>query len=750
MRMHRLLLQGGMGLWLILSVAAGAQTGNGTTGAANGQVQRLKPAPAGGRLKVGVALEGGGALGLAHIGVLRELEKQHIPIDYLAGTSMGGLVGGLYALGKSPDELEALVKKQDWDIIIGGQGKYEDLSYRRKEDAQAYPNSIDLGLKKGLSLPPGLNSGQGVSALIDRETLAYAHSGSFNDFPTPFRCVATNLVTAQPKVFDRGSIAQALRSTMSIPGVFAPVRDGNNVYVDGGLLGNLPTDVVRAMGADIVIAVHLETTPADPSQLQSLFNVLGQSITAVIHANELRGLADADLIISVNLAEFNGMQYDKAQQIIVRGEEAADAKAHVLAPYAMQDAEWNAFMEQRKSREKESVPVPTFVEVRGTGANEMQELETYLKPLAGKPLDPAATDELLNRLTATGRYDSADYWLAEEDGRAGLIVNMHEKTYAPPFLRLGFELDGSEPDFVTFTQSARITMMDIAGYRSEWRTDLNFGNTYGIYSELFRPFTPFGHWFAAPNVNAYDRGVQFFQKNKVVAFYRLDTADAGMDVGYQFSRFTEFRAGYSGGYSSAKLNLGTPDFLSIAGRIGDTHLKLHMDHTNDPIVPTQGFSVTSNFHWYDAYPGSSNGMPAMDMKLLAAWPVWAKGSVLGTAEGGSTFGFVNTGTPLYYLGAPTRLSAYGTNELYGNQYYLFRAGYLHDLFTLPPFVGKKVYAAGVYEIAKMYDFRLTESGFPNDFEAGVLAETALGPLFVGASLGDSGHHKWFFQVGKTF
>jgi NTE family protein len=713
--------------------------------------QAVNPQAARGtRLKIGVALEGGGALGLAHIGVLQSLEDHHIPIDYLAGTSMGGLVGGLYALGKSPKELEEIVRKQDWDFIIAGQTNYGDLSYRRKEDARAYPNWLELGLKKGLSLPSGLNSGQGVSTLIDQETLAYAHSGSFDDFPIPFRCVATNLVTAQPKVFDHGSIARALRATMSIPGLFAPVREGDDLYVDGGLLGNLPSDVVRKMGADIVIAVHLDITPVDPEQIQSMFSVLGQSIEAVIHANELRGMANADLIINVDLRDFTAMQYDRARTIIARGKSTADAKSRVLAPYMLNDDDWNAYLAERKRREKILVPVPTFVEVRGTSPEATKELQTTLQPLVGKPVDAAKTGSILNQITGTGRYDSADYWLADEQGETGLIINMHEKSYAPPILRLGFELDGSEPSYVTFTQSGRITFLDIAGYRSEWRTDINLGNTYGLSSELWRPFTPLGKWFVAPHIEVFDQGVRLFQKDKAVAFYRVNNAVGGADLGYQFSRFTELRGGYDLGYAKDNLNLGTPNFSSIEGRFGDTHITFNTDHTDDPIVPSKGYRIAWNFHWYDAYPGASNTLPAMGAYLQRFHPVWRKGSIFGAAEGGTSFGFSNIGTPLYFLGGPTRLSAYGTNELYGNQYYLFRAGYLHDLITLPPCLGKKVYLVGDYEFGKMYGVSTPESGFPNDVAAGILAETALGPFFIGGSFGDSGHHKWFFQIGKIF
>src|SRR5215472_10011696 len=246
------------------------------------------------RPRIGVALEGGGALGFAHIGVLQWFEDHHIPVDYIAGTSMGGLVGGLYAPGKSPLELAEIVAAQSWDIIIGGQTPYQDLSYRRKEDARDYPTFIQFGLKKGLSLPAGLNAGHQISLLIDRETLPYADLKSFDELPIPYRCVATDLVSGKEVVFGEGSIPLAMRASMSIPGVFKPVRNGDQVLVDGGLVGNLPTDVVRKMGADIVIAVHLEIAPVRADEIQSLFSVLGRSVDVIIRENELRGLSGAD------------------------------------------------------------------------------------------------------------------------------------------------------------------------------------------------------------------------------------------------------------------------------------------------------------------------------------------------------------------------------------------------------------------------------------------------------------------------
>src|SRR6266849_2806440 len=609
-------------LCLLLSLSAFPQAPNSSTAPSSAESASPKK-----RLKIGVALEGGGALGLAHIGVLKWFEDHHIPIDYVAGTSMGGLVGGLYATGKSPAELKAIVEKQDWDTIIGGQTSYQDLSFRHKEDQRALPNRVEFGLRKGFSLPSGLNSGQGVSLLIDRETLAYTHNGSFDDFPIPFRCVATNLVTGKSFVFDHGSIAQAMRSTMSIPALFAPVRDGDNVYVDGGLLGNLPTDVVREMGADVVIAVHLEIAPADASQIQSLFSVLGRSVEVVIHQNEIRGLSSADLVVNVDVKDFTALDYNRSETIIERGSQAAAAKANILAPYALDDSGWSSYLERRKERRKTEIPIPQFVEVRGTNQESAHNLEHFLRNLVGKPIDLPEMENLFNRLTGIGNIDSVDYWLEDKNNETAVIVSVHEKGYAPPTIQLGFEADGSESKDATFTDAGRLTFQDIAGYRSEWRTDFAFGNIYGINTELYRPFNALSKWFFAPHIGASNTGVKFFLHNDPVALYRVHQENGGIDLGYGFNRFTELRVGYQVGYSNAHLNLGKADFVSISGRVGDTHIHFRTDHTDDPIVPRTGYIADGAFHWYDTYPGAVERLPAMDIRLEGFSRVSAKGSV---------------------------------------------------------------------------------------------------------------------------
>ncbi len=520
------------------------------------------------RLKIGVALEGGGALGLAHIGVLKWFEQHHIPVDYIAGTSMGGLVGGFYATGKSPDELERLVKGMDWPFIIGGETPYKDLSFRRKEDARAIPTNLVIGFKRGVSLPSGLNAGHQISLIVDHETLAYSAVRSFDDLPIPFRCVSTELVSGEAHVFHDGPIGVAMRSTMSLPGIFAPVRDGDRLYVDGSLVDNLPTDLVRQMHPDVVIAVHLQVSPASAKEIQSLFSVLTRSITVGIASTELRGMEGADIVLKADVQKFTSLEYDKAEELIEKGMEAAEEKSKILRPYSLDQNAWDEYVAQRDARKRGTAGIPQFVKVEGTNADTEQKIQKFLQPLVGKPIDTPRLDTLLTRLTGVGLFESVSYGLTENDGEVGLLVTVHEKSYAPPVLQLGAEIDGSQPDNVTFTQAGRLTFIDIAGFGSELRAGFQFGNTYGIGVEFYRRFSQTSKWFFAPQVSASNAQERIYSNGDPTAEYRLGRAAFSFDIGYAISRFSELRAGYEIGYLNAHLKLGTPQFSSVSGRVG--------------------------------------------------------------------------------------------------------------------------------------------------------------------------------------
>ncbi len=392
----------------------------------------VKPRP-----KVALVLEGGSALGLAHIGVLQWIEEHHIPVDYVAGTSMGGLIGGAYATGMRPAAVRELVTGIDWKAVLRGRTKFGDLSFRRKEDRRAYPNSLEFGLRKGVKFPAGFNSGQQVDLILDKIALPYSTVKNFDDLPIPFRCIATDLVSRDVHVFKDGSLSEALRSTMSLPGFFTPVRSGGKIYVDGGLLDNLPTDVAKDMGPDVIIAVHLETTPISPDASLSSFSVLGRSFSVVIAANERRGMELADFLIRVDTTKFSSTDYDKSEQLIAAGYNAAQQNATALLKLAVDDEAWKEYLAAREARRIRTVPVPAFIEVTGTTPQLAQSMKHDLQDNIGRPINEAALGQELTIQTGKGRFASAGYGITEMDHRFGLQISAVEKEYAPPFVDPG-------------------------------------------------------------------------------------------------------------------------------------------------------------------------------------------------------------------------------------------------------------------------------------------------------------------------
>jgi NTE family protein len=340
---------------------------------------------------------------------------------------MGGLVGGFYATGMSPGDMQKLIGGLHWDEILRDRTPYEDLSFQRKEDQRAYSNSLLFGLRKGIYLPAGLNAGHQIGLLIDRETAPYFDLRSFDELPVAFRCVATDLVSAKEFVFDNGSLAEALRATMSVPGIFTPVHEGQRVYADGGLVNNLPTDVVRQMGAEIVIAVHLEMAPVGAKSIQSLVSVLEQSVRAVISNSEVRGLANSDAVVTVYLGNFGMRDFTKYEPLKQTGYEAAKGKSKLLEAFALDDARWNEYVSQRDSRKRSTKPAPEFIEVQGTSSDAQEDIRRYLRAFLGKPLTPDKLDPALTRLTGEGRYDTLGYRIVERNGKQGLLVSVPKR-----------------------------------------------------------------------------------------------------------------------------------------------------------------------------------------------------------------------------------------------------------------------------------------------------------------------------------
>jgi NTE family protein len=381
------------------------------------------------RPQIGLVLQGGGALGLAHVGVISWLEEHHIPVAYVAGTSIGGLVGGVYATGHNAAEMRQIVNGIPWDEVLSPFPPFDDLSFRRKQDARDYPTSLEFGLRKGVQFPGGLNSGQQVTLVLDKIAAPYSDIKSFNDLPTPFACVATDLVSGKPKVFRDGSLGLAPRSTMSLPGIFTPVRTKDAIYADGALTQNLPVEVARTMGADLTLAIHLVEAPILPTGSLSSFAVLGDSVSVMINVNELRSMELADILISVPLQKYGALDFDKADEIIKIGYDAAAAKANVLWPLAVDDATWKQCLADRQAHVRTN-PVPTFVAVEGAHGHLSQQVEKPMAEVVGKPVDFDQLNQDIMHLKGLGRFSSLSYQFVERNGQQGLLVKTEGKAIA--------------------------------------------------------------------------------------------------------------------------------------------------------------------------------------------------------------------------------------------------------------------------------------------------------------------------------
>jgi len=718
-----------------------------------GLSQNTPASGTGQRLKVGLVLQGGGALGLAHVGVITWLEEHRIPVDYVAGTSMGGLVGGVYATGHNAAELRQIVNAIAWDEVLSPTTPFQDLSFRRKEDARDYPNSLEFGLRKGLQFPAGLNSGQQVSLVLDKIALPYSEIESFDDLPTPFACVATDLVSGKAKVFRDGSLSLALRSTMSLPGIFTPVRAKNAIYADGGLLQNIPVEIAKQMGADLTLAIHLEEAPVPANANLSSFAVLGQSISVMISANELVSMEKADLLVSVPVQKWSALSFNDADAIIQAGYDAAAAKSRVLMPLAVDEATWKQYLADREARRRTN-PVPTFVAVEGQNGNPSRRVEEQMANLVGKPINFDELNQEIMRQKGTERYAALSYQFVERDGKQGLLIKTEEREVGPPVVNPLILIDGSSLKNVTFNMGARVTWFDIGGYRSEWRNDITLFSQYGLRSEYYHPFTPQTHWFFAPRAQADNAPFYIYDNNQLISTYRRSTVGGGVDVGYQFGRTGELRVGYEGGWQDFERQIGNPNELpSFSGGYGATKVQYKLDRLDDPVIPRRGQSFQSDFHWYNASPQAPKAYPVLEGAGQLFFKLNEPTSIFLNGRAGTTFDYA-TGIPQFSLGGYRWLVSYGTNELLIDKYFLFQTGYLRQMAKLPPLLGSGVYLLGVYEAAQVYGPPSTmvnkASGFPTDGALGLVVNTIFGPVQAAYSYGDTGHHKFIFSVGRLF
>jgi len=386
------------------------------------------PAKAFSRPRIGVALGGGAALALSEVGVLQWFEEHHIPVDVIAGTSMGCMVSSLYSTGRTPAQLQTVMNDKVFASVFTISNAYTARSYRRREDARELPNGLTIGLKHRVSFRNALLTDQGLNAFLDREFLRYDDQTDFNTLPIPLRCISTDLNDAIPVTFARGSIPDAIRASVSIPAVFKPFSLNGHEYVDGGILENLPTPAVHAMQADVVLAVSLPLSPVGKGELDSLLGVVGRTASVAIEANERELRKQANVVITPDITGFSGNDYLKTVELAKRGYAAAEDNKAALLPYAVSDADWQAYLAHRTSLRRGPAAPVLRVRVSAPTHSATIEVERMFAPLVNQPVDTAKIEALLDQIRADGRYDvdytvgyeSAEQFAAQQSGQSPL------------------------------------------------------------------------------------------------------------------------------------------------------------------------------------------------------------------------------------------------------------------------------------------------------------------------------------------
>ena len=718
------------------------------------------PAPrysAANRPVIGVAFGGGSARGLAHVGVIRWFEDHRIPIDLAAGTSMGGLVGGAYATGLDAGELDTLLGTLDWDVLFNS-SNFASKNIRRKADARAFPSRIEFGLKHGLAPPSSLNNGEQVELFLARITAPFQMIDRFDELPTPFRAVAFDLVTATQVVLDRGSLADAMRATMSLPLIFPPVETNGWILVDGGVANNVPADVVRAMGATRVVAVNVGEL-GDAERISfGLLGVAGATVDAMMRASTRAAIAAADVLIDIPLEGYGSLDWRRSQDLVKEGYQAAEAMRDQLLPLAVSEAEFAVWNADRLSRRRSQIPVPTFVDIEGFAARDDARLRSVLRRHVGVALDIAELEHDLDLLMGLDRYETITWRLMRNGaGDAGLLVLGRPKLYAPPFLMLGLNLENTTSSDFNITATARYLAYGLVTSGSELRVDGTVGSNPAAGVELYEALgpTPF---FVAPYAGVTTSTFNVISADEVFARYGQTRSRIGFDVGVNLGLTGDVRVGAFVGRVDADVEVGDPGFPVRSGREAGAKARWRHDGQDSPVVPTSGTLASVDLlHLFD----NPDVMVDAETVRLAS-PITQLSGVVNHfwspvrrnrlfVYGG--FGTTLQGTPLppdqFRLGAPLRLGAFRPGELFGRGYYIATGGYLQQIGQLPDFLGGPVFVGGWIENGDAFD-EWRQAGVRTNASLGVIMDTLIGPVMLAGSAGFDGRWRTFLGVGRIF
>jgi len=708
-----------------------------------------------GRPRVGLVLSGGGARGATHIGVLKMLEQLHVPIDVIAGTSMGAVVGGLYASGMSGEQIESALAALDWQAAFRDRPPRTELDYRRKEEDRQFLVNLPVGLQgKKLVIPKGLVQGQMLTETLRRLTLPVARISDFDRLPTRFRAVATNLESGARRVIGDGDLTTAMRASMSVPGLFAPVDYRGELLVDGGLADNLPIDVARAMGVDILIVVDAGFPLQPRKSLNSLTGVTNQMLSILLRKDIERDLATLgpnDIVVSPQLGDFSSYDFPETMKIVHAGVAAAEAVETRLSALAVSDADYARY-QQARSDARSGLPRVEFVRVEPDSKSYERPINDMFGQFVGRPVDADALKTEVGALYGRGDLEMLDYRLVQDPlGGFGLDFSARRNSWGPNYLRFGISLQDDFKGQTSFNAAGRLDFTELNSLGAESVWDLQVGTAPLLATELYLPLSNVSRYFVAPHAQVEAHDVAQIVNDRQVGQFRVSSVDYGVDFGREFGNWGELRVGALNSHGSSRVDLGVSAPPSRFN-VNEYFVRFGYDSLNSVNFPRSGEALTVQV----SGEGNGGGEQGTDLFTLdwRAAHSWARNTVVAWLTAGSTIGGSATNVRTFFpLGGFLNLSGVAAESLAGPQYAIGRLIYLRKvgnggegILDVPAYIGASFEAGNVWSARRDISFGDTRKDFSLFFGA----DTYIGPAYLAVGYDDSGSTAFYLFLGRSF
>jgi NTE family protein len=708
------------------------------------------------RQSVGLVLSGGGARGGAHIGVLKALEELRVPVDYVAGTSIGAVIGGFYVSGMTVSELEQLVESLEWETAFLNVTPRQLKSFRRKRDDDSFLVNQKPGLNDGeFELPVGLVQGQVIDMIISRETLRASQVESFDQLAIPFRAVAGDIVTGEAVVLDSGSLARAIRASMSIPAALAPIDIDGRLLVDGGIAMNLPVDVARSMGSDVVIAVDISSELLGRETLRSVLDITSQ-LTNLLTRNgtlEQRAkLTESDVLLVPTFGEdLTSMDFARMRETIQTGYDTVMQNRAQFERLALPEEQYQAHLAARRDPRMRELPVVEFVRLDNEGPVADSVVEARLGAIeVGAPLDVDAVETAMNTVYGLDYYQNVRYGLVSDSDGTGIELELDARAWGPNYLQLGMEYSSAADSDSLFGLAASYLSTAINPLGGEWRATAVIGDQPALIADLYQPFGSKGLYFYAPSLNLISTQFNVYEGDQRVTEAQLREATLEFAVGRELLTWGEYRFGLRAARGAFDLRVGDPTYISEEDfRRGEFFGRFSVDTMDSVSFPREG--AQAMLEWRASRQQLLDADADFDQLLIAASyaKTWGRHTVLTTLRWDATISGTAADSRLYRMGGFFDISGLNRNQLSGQHATRLGAAYyrrIGDLALFPAFAGISMELGNVW--ATREDISSRGAILGGSFWAGV--DTPVGPVYIGYGRAEGGEDAFYVSLGRVF